>query len=1176
MSDKQSIQASQRKPSTNKNIKKLRAISMVCSLTSSWQQWVTENETKQASEPSGWAPSTPGRPTEEPKKTWVPKKPSASQSNKTNSEEVQKRPAPHKKTEEVTTSTEPPVESRIKTKQVVKTVTSSVQEKSAGIGLLTEKIKREALSSGEEIDRLLKKKSSPTRRRKCSNMVSSLTKSWKQVENEHKQGEEDGEPGEAQTDKERLDTEDDQTQTASVLKDTEQRDSEEESESAVKIKRSQLPMCKKEAEDANKINALSKKYSAVGNLKSRWQSWASEHTVNQKLNPFSEYFDYDYSMSLRLQKGQDGYGRPKEGTKTAERAKRAEQHIHREISDMCYVIRTMADPDSDGKTRVTFGQLFDRYVRISDKVVGILMRARKHGKVAFEGEMLWQGQDDGVIITLLVYFHHSRNYYKSDRMFFVAVLVLLVASAVAAPQPQYYSFSPQVGSGGGQPYVLNGDGRITAVRVWDTYSSYIRGFQVRYGTLWSPVVGHTYYGEPRVMELFEGEAIVQISGKYAYYLQSVVFVTNRGRSLQAGQPSGHSFNMYPTNSQAELRFISRYTALRGGKATHTDVEALTTLQHSKSLDHLVRNKLDRMHYVVLFTLLTACVLTNAQSQYYSYSPAVGSGSGSSYSLTGEGRITAVRVWERYRNYINGIQFRYGFIWSPVAGYTYGEPQEMEMFDGEAIVQISGKYDHYLQSVVFVTNRGRSLHVGQPSGHSFNMYPTNSQAELRFISGRMHYVVLFTLLTACVLTNAQSQYYSYSPAVGSGSGSSYSLTGEGRITAVRVWERYRNYINGIQFRYGFIWSPVVGYRYGQPQEMELFDGQPSGHSFNMYPTNSQAELRFISGRMHSVVLFTLLTAFVLADAQSQSYSYSPTVGSGSGTSYSLTGEGRITAVRVWEAYSYNVRGIQFRYGFIWSPVAGYIYGQPQEIEMFDGEAIIQISGKYDHYLRSVVFVTNRGRSLWAGQPSGHSFNMYPTNSQAELRFISGRYHGAITSIGAHWAIVPNNNTEASKLMHYVVLFTLLTAFVLADAQFQYYQYSPAVGSGSGSSYSLTGEGRITAVRVWEHYTNYIYSIQFRYGFIWSPVVGYRYGQPQEMEMFDGEAIIQISGKYDHYLQSVVFVTNRGRSLHVGQPSGHSFNMYPTNSQAELRFISGRYNGAITSIGAHWAIVPNNNT
>lgn len=163
-----------------------------------------------------------------------------------------------------------------------------------------------------------------------------------------------------------------------------------------------LPRYKKESEDANKINALSKKYSAVGSMKSRWQNWASEHAVSQRLNPFSEYFDYDYSMSLRLQKGEEGYGRPRDGTKTAERAKRAEQHIHREIADMCYVIRTMADPDADGRTRITFGELFDRYVRISDKVVGILMRARKHGKVAFEGEMLWQRQDDGVVITLLV------------------------------------------------------------------------------------------------------------------------------------------------------------------------------------------------------------------------------------------------------------------------------------------------------------------------------------------------------------------------------------------------------------------------------------------------------------------------------------------------------------------------------------------------------------------------------------------------------------------------------------------------------------------------------------------------------------------------------------------------------------------------------------------------------
>ncbi|KAJ0003722.1 hypothetical protein NQD34_008820 [Periophthalmus magnuspinnatus] len=398
----------QKKTYTNKNIKKLRAVSMVCSLTSSWQQWVTDNETKQASEPSGWAPSWLGDPNKEPKKTWTPKKIAQEDVKKQDNDLDNGIPAEKllntSKTEDEANIAELVVASPIKTKQVEKTITSVAKEKSIGIGVLTEKITKESLPSNEEIDKLLKKKSSPTRRRKCSNMVSSLTKSWKQVEGTVTDGTgaKDGEILNVEADGEQAKADVKGKERIEEVNEVKQNEKEEEEESAVKIKRPSVTFLKKESEDAHKINALSKRYSAVGSLKSRWQNWASEHTVNQKLNPFSEYFDYDYSMSTRLQKGQEGYGRPKEGTKTAERAKRAEQHIHREIDDMCMIIRTMADRDPDGKTRVTFGELFDRYVRISDKVVGILMRARKHGKVAFEGEMLWQGRDDGVVITLLV------------------------------------------------------------------------------------------------------------------------------------------------------------------------------------------------------------------------------------------------------------------------------------------------------------------------------------------------------------------------------------------------------------------------------------------------------------------------------------------------------------------------------------------------------------------------------------------------------------------------------------------------------------------------------------------------------------------------------------------------------------------------------------------------------
>ena len=45
-------------------------------------------------------------------------------------------------------------------------------------------------------------------------------------------------------------------------------------------------------------------------------------------------------------------------------------------------------------------ELFELYKVISSKVVGLLLRARKHGLVQFEGEMLYQGRDDNVIINM--------------------------------------------------------------------------------------------------------------------------------------------------------------------------------------------------------------------------------------------------------------------------------------------------------------------------------------------------------------------------------------------------------------------------------------------------------------------------------------------------------------------------------------------------------------------------------------------------------------------------------------------------------------------------------------------------------------------------------------------------------------------------------------------------------
>ncbi|KAM9406061.1 zymogen granule membrane protein 16-like isoform 3-T4 [Salvelinus alpinus] len=169
----------------------------------------------------------------------------------------------------------------------------------------------------------------------------------------------------------------------------------------------------------------------------------------------------------------------------------------------------------------------------------------------------------------------------------------------------------------------------------------------------------------------------------------------------------------------------------------------------------------------------------------------------------------------------------------------------------------------------------------------------------------------------------------------------------------------------------------------------------------------------------MILFKLISHVILAIKDP--YSYSSAVGQGLGTPFASYGEGRITGVRVWETnnnyyyyyYYYNsnsnnyISGFQLRYGNTWSPVFGSEGGLKQEIELFNDEAIVEVSGKYNpaDYICYLVLTTNMGRTLSAGLPNQVSFNFYPANMGNELRLLSGRFNGAgITSIGAHWGFV----------------------------------------------------------------------------------------------------------------------------------------------------------------------------
>uniref|UniRef100_H3DP40 Jacalin-type lectin domain-containing protein n=1 Tax=Tetraodon nigroviridis TaxID=99883 RepID=H3DP40_TETNG len=155
-------------------------------------------------------------------------------------------------------------------------------------------------------------------------------------------------------------------------------------------------------------------------------------------------------------------------------------------------------------------------------------------------------------------------------------------------------------------------------------------------------------------------------------------------------------------------------------------------------------------------------------------------------------------------------------------------------------------------------------------------------------------------------------------------------------------------------------------------------------------------------MLSLLLLLALCSSALADGAT--YSFSPSVGSGTGTSYSLSGTGKITAVRVYEAANAYISGIQLRFGGIWTNLIGRKLGSAMDLELRDDEHIHQISGKYhpSNYIYQLIFYTSAGRSLIVGQPIQNSFNMYTARKNEQLIILSGRFNSAgITAIAAHW-------------------------------------------------------------------------------------------------------------------------------------------------------------------------------
>jgi hypothetical protein len=85
------------------------------------------------------------------------------------------------------------------------------------------------------------------------------------------------------------------------------------------------------------------------------------------------------------------------------RGMKANIQVFQEMIDLCAIIHQEGKPVEDEAElrEISFGELFQIYVHINDKVVGLLLRARKHELLTFEGECLFQKFHDHVPIYLL-------------------------------------------------------------------------------------------------------------------------------------------------------------------------------------------------------------------------------------------------------------------------------------------------------------------------------------------------------------------------------------------------------------------------------------------------------------------------------------------------------------------------------------------------------------------------------------------------------------------------------------------------------------------------------------------------------------------------------------------------------------------------------------------------------
>ncbi|KAJ8718401.1 hypothetical protein PYW08_002638 [Mythimna loreyi] len=155
--------------------------------------------------------------------------------------------------------------------------------------------------------------------------------------------------------------------------------------------------------------------SSLTDLISAFDTKAQNHTDLQKVTAFSGSFDKNHKPTF----SKEDYGKPIPGSMTEFRGAEAQARVCTEMKELCEIIdqygktpcKSLLPPELKDATRViSFGELFSIYTVINDKLVGLLIRTRKHQLTYFEGEVLFQKRDDDVPVFLMQPIQDIREY----------------------------------------------------------------------------------------------------------------------------------------------------------------------------------------------------------------------------------------------------------------------------------------------------------------------------------------------------------------------------------------------------------------------------------------------------------------------------------------------------------------------------------------------------------------------------------------------------------------------------------------------------------------------------------------------------------------------------------------------------------------------------------------------